>query len=104
MVLNINVKLSGVTEQIVTDAVHRGYASTKTEVIRAGILALNRENKRMEALEEAETIKRLDAQMERIQRGEATMYTEKDLWRLLDEKEAAYKKELNAHATSKKTK
>ena len=36
--MNINLKLSGVAEEIVDDMINRGYAATKTEAIRIAIL------------------------------------------------------------------
>lgn len=36
--MNINLKLSGVAESAVEEMIHKGYASTKTEAIRAAVL------------------------------------------------------------------
>ena len=36
--MNINLRLSGVTEQIIEDMIRKGYAATKTEAIRMAIL------------------------------------------------------------------
>ena len=38
--MNVNVKFVGITDEIITDAIRRGLAKTRTEVLRLGLFEL----------------------------------------------------------------
>lgn len=84
--MNINVKLSGATEHMVNAAVQLGYASTKSEAIRLGVMLLNDKHHLLEAVEDAETVRRADAIMEKIERGETKLLPASRLYKILDRK------------------
>ena len=81
--MNVNVKFSGAVEKIIDEAISKGYASTKTEVLRLGLFELNNRYKLLEEMEDAEDIARADAIMERVVSGKEKLYSEKEILKKL---------------------
>ena len=77
--MNVNVRFSGAVEKIIDEAVKKGYAATKTEVLRLGVFELNNRFHLLRKMEDEEDIARADAIMERIARGEEKLYPESEV-------------------------
>lgn len=74
----MNVRFVGMVEQIIDEAIRRGYAATKTEVLRLGVLELNNKYGFIAGQGDAEDIARADALMQRIVEGKEELISEKD--------------------------
>lgn len=84
--MNVNIKFQGMAEKIVEEAIRQGYASTKTEALRLGVLELNNHYKLLEKLEDEEDIRRADEIVERIESGKEKLHSEKEIWKALEHK------------------
>ncbi len=74
--MNVNVRFSGAVEQILQQAVKKGYASTMTEALRLGVFELNNRYRLLQEIEDNADVARADAIMERISSGEEKTYSE----------------------------
>ncbi len=79
--MNINVKFTGITDNIIEDAIRRGLANSKTEVLRLALFEL----KNKYALAEGEpTIEEKKLLAKFLTSLKASDYrTEKELWQAL---------------------
>ncbi|OIO24465.1 hypothetical protein AUJ14_06280 [Candidatus Micrarchaeota archaeon CG1_02_55_22] len=80
----MNVRFTGAVEQILDEAVKRGYAATKTDALRLGVLELNNRYKLLEAAEDYEDILRADEIMGRVAAGKEKLLSEADLMKKLE--------------------
>lgn len=78
--MNVNVRFSGVVEQILEEAVRQGYASTKTEALRLGAFELNNRYALLEKMEDEADIAKADAVMENVKKGKSKLHAEKELF------------------------
>ena len=83
--MNVNIKFSGATEKILDEAVAQGYAATKTEALRLGVLELNNKYKLLEEAEEKEDEALAREVLEKIKTGKSKLGTESELWKKLRE-------------------
>lgn len=81
--MNVNVRFTGAVEQILDEAVKQGYAATKTDALRLGVLELNNRYKLLEADENREDILRADEIMARVAAGREKLLSESDVMKKL---------------------
>lgn len=73
------VRLKGKQAKYLSDFVEQGYYTTKSEVVRAGILELAHKHKVEEEKPEMELLgKAIERDMEEIKQGKSKLYSEKE--------------------------
>lgn len=73
------VRLKGKQAKYLSDFVEQGYYTTKSEVVRAGILELAHKHKVEEEKLEMELLgKAIERDMEEIKQGKSKLYSEKE--------------------------
>ncbi|HLC38240.1 MAG TPA: hypothetical protein VJI71_02195 [Candidatus Norongarragalinales archaeon] len=76
--MNMNVKLSGIAEQIVESAVRSGIAKTKTDVLMIGLLELNNKYDLLERIENKEDLREAKRVLSEIRSGKQKLYSKKE--------------------------
>lgn len=76
--MNMNVKLTGITEEIVAGAIKFGLAKTKTDAIVIGLLELNNRYKLLERKEAREDVKDAKRILREIKSGKQKIYSRKE--------------------------
>ena len=76
--MNMNVKLTGMMEKIMTTAVQEGLAKTKTDAIMLGLLELDHRYKLLEKLEDEEDVRESDGILGEIKQGKQKTYNAKE--------------------------
>ena len=76
--VNMNVKLTGVAEQIVESAVRCGIAKTKTDVLMIGLLELNNKYDLLERMEDEEDLREAKRILSEIRSGKQKLYSQKE--------------------------
>ncbi len=74
----MNVKLSGIAEQIVESAVRSGIAKTKTDVLMIGLLELNNKYDLLERIENKEDLREAKRVLSEIRSGKQKLYSKKE--------------------------
>lgn len=80
--MNLNLKFTGAVEKIIEEAVRKGYAATKSEAIRLGVLELNQKYKLLDPEDETD-IARADSIMQNVVEGKEKLHDEERLMRKL---------------------
>jgi len=75
--MNINLKLSGVPEQIVDSMIAEGYATSKTEAIRLALISF-KDKLAKQKLEDELVVKKMQQMDEDIKSGKAKVLTSKE--------------------------
>lgn len=81
--MNVNIKFHGVVEQILEEAIRRGYASTKTDALRLGVFELNNKYNLLDKIEDDADVAHADAIMEKARRGKSRLHPEKEIFEKL---------------------
>ncbi len=79
--MNVNVKFTGIVDEIIQDAIRQGLAKTKTEVLRLGLFELKNKYHLGEGEPTEEEKKMLAKFLTSV--NESDYGTERDLWKAL---------------------
>lgn len=79
--MNVNVKFEGVTDEIIQDAIRKGLAKTRTEVLRLGLYELKNKYNLAEDKPTEEEKKQLSAFLKELKKSDYG--SEKELWAAL---------------------
>jgi len=80
--MNMNVKLTGIPEQIMQGAIKAGLAKTKTDALTLGLLELEHKYKLLEQLEDEEDVRDAKRILADIKSGKEKTYTLKEFEKL----------------------
>ncbi len=78
IVLNMNLRLTGVAEQIMVGAVRAGLAKTKTDAILLGLVELDHRYHLLERLEELEDVGESDRILREVREGKQKIYSKNE--------------------------
>lgn len=84
--MNMNIKLSGITEEIVAGAIKAGIAKTKTDAIMVGLLELNNKYKLLERQEDEEDVRDAKRILSEIKSGKQKAYSKEEFEKLTSSK------------------
>ncbi|HLC37889.1 MAG TPA: hypothetical protein VJI71_00365 [Candidatus Norongarragalinales archaeon] len=76
--MNMNVKLTGITEQIIQGAIKSGIAKTKTDAIVIGLLELENRYRLLEKMEDKEDSRDAKRILREIKEGKQKVYTKEE--------------------------
>lgn len=79
--MNVNIRITGLLDEILEEAVREGLAKTKSEALRLGVLELNRRYRLLEHEEMAEDIKAIDAAKAAIKSGKVELVGKKEFYK-----------------------
>ncbi len=79
--VNVNVKFVGLTDEIIQDAIRKGLAKTRTEVLRLGLFELKNKYGLLEEEPSIEEQKLLAKFLSSLKKSDYS--TEKELWAAL---------------------
>jgi len=75
IIMNMNVKLTGINEKIILGAISAGLAKTKTGAITLGLVELEHKYNLLERMEGEEDLREARRIMAEIKSGRAKLYT-----------------------------
>ncbi len=84
--MNMNIKLSGITEDILAGAIRAGIAKTKTDVIMIGLLELNNKYNLLERQEDEEDVRDAKRILSEIKSGKQKTYSKEEFEKLTGSK------------------
>lgn len=79
--VNMNLKLTGVAEQIMEGAVKAGLAKTKTDAIMIGLLELDHHYHLLERLEDEEDVVEAKRILQEVREGKQKLFSQKEFER-----------------------
>ncbi len=72
--MNVNIRFEGALERILDEAIRKGYASTKTEALRLGVLELNNRYRLLERMEDEADLREAERVMDEVRSGKQKMH------------------------------
>lgn len=76
--MNMNLKFTGIAEQIMEGAVKAGLAKTKTDALMMGLLELDHHYRLLERLEDEQDARDVDRIMREVKEGKQKLYTQEE--------------------------
>jgi len=76
--MNMNVKLTGIPEQIIKGAIKAGLAKTKTDALTLGLIELENKYRLLERLEDEEDVRDAKRILSEVAEGKQKLYSAKE--------------------------